>query len=745
MHIRSRLLVLVLAILVPAFASGVLAVCYVYQQEHADQERSVSESARALAMLVDKELQSREAVLQTLARAPALARGDLAEFDGYIRSLVSDPTVAIVLQDLSGKQLLNTRVPAGRALPQKRFSNVAALIERYGAERPLVSDVFYAPIAKRFDFTVQAPVVLDGKLSYFVTMGINAASLRSLFDQQRFPAPWVVTVVDRNGAVVTRTRDQAKFEGTLVRSHTRNIIGAAREGAYHSVTLDGVPVRAFFATIPRANWKILVSIPESEIRRVPLIAAALLALLTVVLLIIALLAAGRTARRSIAPIEHLGTVADQLGRGEDISYRAQGLHEIDKVGRRLTDAAAQIKAAKSELERRIEVAVATNERARAALIKGQQLEALGRLTGGIAHDFNNLLQTLMSALQVAAMVTDQSRVRELIATCQAAVKKATELTAQLGSFGKVQQARLEILDVRAALQKHAPLLQSAMGSQVTMRVDLAESLWPVQVDPVQFELALINIAHNARDAMPAGGAFRISAENASAPDGKLAPEGHATQSEFVLLRMTDTGSGMSPAVLANAPNPFFTTKPLGQANGLGLAQVDAFATQCGGWLRLASVEGQGATIELYLPRAAMPAQATTPAALATPSTARSVLFVDDDALLRGTVGPALEQAGFRVALAATGDEALALLDGGLRPDVVFSDIVMPGRTSGIALAAIVRQRYPQIGMMLATGYSDKTSEFPDVPVLSKPYHLAAAIATLNECCRSAAPPLASPQ
>ena len=736
MRFRTRLLVLVLAVLVPAFASGVLAVWYVYAQEHADQERSVGESARALAMLVDKELQSREGVLQALARAPSLARGDLTEFASYVRAVAPAPTVAIVLQDLTGKQLLNTRVAPGQPLPQRRASNLAALIERYGAERTLVSDGFFAPVAKRFNFTIQVPVILDGKLTYFLTMGIDAVSLQDLFEHQRFPEAWVITVVDRNGAVVTRTRDQAKFVGTLVRPYSRKIISASREGSYPSVTLDGVPVQAFFATIPRADWKILVSIPESEVRRVPLSAAALLALLTVLLLILALMAAGRTARRSIAPIEHLGTVAERLGRGEDVSYSPQGVLEIDNVGYRLADVASQIKASQVELERRVEVAVATSHRAQAALIKGQHLEALSRLTGGIAHDFNNLLQTLMSALQVAAMVTDQSRVRELLATCQTAVKKATDLTAQLGSFGKVQQARQEIVDLRSVLQRHVPLLRSAMGSLITLRVDLADSLWPVLVDPVQLELALVNIAQNARDAMAHGGAFRLSAENAYAPERRA-----TTGADFVRLRMTDTGSGMSPQVLANAPNPFFTTKPLGQANGLGLAQVEGFANQCGGLLRLASVEGQGATIELYLPRALAPQKpAALGVSLAAPSGAGSVLFVDDDALLRGTVAQALEQAGFKVTLAATGDEALALLDGGLRPDVVFSDIVMPGKINGIALAAIIRQRFPRMGIALATGYSDMNSDLPDVPLLSKPYQLSAAIETLHDCCRMAAPP-----
>ncbi|MET0857979.1 MAG: ATP-binding protein [Telluria sp.] len=728
MYFRNRLLVLVLSILLPAFASSMLAVWYVYDQEHDNQERSVGEAAHALALLVDKELQAREGVLLALASSPALARGDLAEFYVHAKLLAPTPGTAIILQEPSGQQLLNTRVPPGEPLPLRRASNMGKLIDTYGGKRTLVSDVFLASVAKRYDFAIQVPVLLEGDIKYYLAMGINAASLQSLFQNQRFPQSWIITVIDRNGNVVARTRDDDKFVGTTVRTSTQRIIGAAAEGSFPSITLDGIAVKAFFSTIERADWKMVVSIPEAEIRQIPVRAAALLGAMLVLVLLVALAAARRTSRSTILPIEHLGTVADRLGRGEPVRYQSQGLLEIDRVGLRLADAADQITTAQSELERRIAVAVANNERAQVALIKGQKLEALSRLTGGIAHDFNNLLQTLTSALQLAAMTADPERVQSLLATCQAAVRKATDLTAQLGAFGKVQDARLEVVDLAPAIRKKMQLLASAVGSSVSVRLDLADRLWPVLIDPVQLELALVNIALNASDAMPQGGALRIGADNVTA---ERAPR--ELPGEYVLLRITDTGIGMSQAVLANALDPFFTTKPMGQANGLGLAQVYGFATNSGGLLRLDSVEGEGTTVELYLPRAAalngLEPSAVAPAPTVVP-TARHVLFVDDDSLLRETVAPALEQAGFTVTVADSGDEALTFLQGGLRPDVVFSDIVMPGRTNGIDLAKVVRERYAGTGIVLATGYSLKRTGLPDVQVLSKPYELSAVIDAL---------------
>jgi signal transduction histidine kinase len=729
MYFRNRLLVLVLSILLPAFASSMLAVWYVYDQEHDNQERSVGEAARALALLVDKELQAREGVLLALAASPALARGDLAEFYVHAKLLAPTPGTAIILQEPSGEQLLNTRVPPGEPLPQRRASNMAKLIDKYGGKRTLVSDVFLASVAKRYDFAIQVPVLREGEIKYYLAMGIQAASLQSLFQNQRFPQSWIITVIDRNGNVVARTRDDDKFVGTTVRTSTQRIIGASAEGSFPSITLDGIAVKAFFSTIERADWKMLISIPEAEIRQIPVRAAAMLGAMLVLVLLLALAAARRTSRSTILPIEHLGTVADRLGRGEPVRYQSQGLLEIDRVGLRLADAADQITTAQSELERRIAVAVANNERAQVALIKGQKLEALSRLTGGIAHDFNNLLQTLTSALQLAAMTGDPDRVQSLLATCQAAVRKATDLTAQLGSFGKVQDARLEVVELGPTIRKKMQLLASAVGSSVSVRLDLADRLWPVLIDPVQLELALVNIALNACDAMPQGGALRIGADNVPAERAPREMPG-----EYVLLRVTDTGIGMSPEVLANALDPFFTTKPMGQANGLGLAQVYGFATNSGGLLRLDSVEGEGTTVELYLPRAAVLSSVEPSAVAPSPApavTARHVLFVDDDRLLRETVAPALEQAGFTVTVADSGDEALAFLQDGLRPDVVFSDIVMPGRTSGIDLAKIVRQRYAGTGIVLATGYSLKRTGLPDVQVLSKPYELSAVIDALT--------------
>lgn len=735
MRIRTRLLILVLSILVPSFVAAALAVAYVYNEEQKNQAKGITEATRAFALLVDNELQAKAGILRTLANSPALDSGDLEEFYKHAKSMTPSAATTVILTDLTGRQLLNTRLPYGAALPARRWSNISQLMQHYGADRTLVSDLFLAPIGKRYDFTIQVPVKLDGDIAYYLVMGINANTLQSLLARQHFPPTWLATIVDRNGLVVARTRNPEQFLGKPVRPRSRALLAAAREGFYESVTLDGIEVKAFFGTVPNVDWKVLVNIPTDEIRRVPQQVAAFLATIMALLLVMGTLAARRFANQAIGPIELLGRSADGLGNGEELSYQPQGLAEIDGVARRMAEASRQIRHSKHELEQRVAEAISATERAQSALLKGQKLEALGRLTGGIAHEFNNLLQTLTTALQLAAMTSNQPKVQSLIETCKRTVSRATALTGQLGSFGRVQEARLVTVDVDEQVRSAVRLVKGVLPQGTLLQVRCDDGLWPVTVEPLQFDLALLNLAINARDAMPQGGTLRIDAQNVALqqPQGKLAA------GDYVLITVTDSGTGMPPEVLAKALDPFFTTKSPGHGTGLGLPQAYAFAAQARGTLMLNSTPGQGTSVEIYLPRSASPVAAPAPAPrqplLA--GARGTVLFVEDDALVREAVAPALTQSGFDVLIAESGDAALAMLENGAAPDVIFSDIVMPGKISGIDLAGIVRQRFPHLPVVLATGYTDQQVSVPGVQVLGKPYAIENVVALLAEIAERA--------
>lgn len=735
MRIRTRLLIIILAILVPAFAAAALAVGYVYVEERRAQENSVTEAVRAFALLVQNELETREGILQALAASPALAEGDLAEFDLHARLLAPARERAIVLLDPTGRQLMNTRAAPGEPLPAKRRSNIDILIAQYGSGRTLVSDLFAAPFGGQHDFVVQVPVNIDGKLRYFLSMSEDAASLQRLMEVQRFPAGWQAVIVDRGSRIVARTREPDRYRGRIVNPEAQHQFATRREGIFNGINLAGTPMQGFFGTVPEVGWKVMVTIPQAELRRVPLHAAAFLGAIMALLLVLALVGARRLGHRAIAPIEQLGRSADDLGKGIEVAYAPQDVAELDAVARRMADASVEIRRARHEMEARVAEAVAASEQAQQALMRSQKLEALGRLTGGIAHEFNNLLQTLTTALQMAALTSNQPRVQSLIDTCKRTVGRASALTTRLGAFGRVQDARLLTVDPAEQVRNSLQLIRGALRHGITLDIDCEDGAWPVTIDPLQFDLALLNLAINARDAMLQGGTLRIRVRNAS-----LEPTMERPGGDYVLVTVTDSGSGMPPEVLARALDPFFTTKAPGEGTGLGLPQAYAFANQSHGFLALSSSVGAGTTIELYLPRSRQPLSPVhaggAEATMAMPRASGRVLFVEDDPLVREAVVSGLEDAGFDVVVAASGDQALAMIDKGLDAEVVFSDIVMPGQVSGIDLATLLRTRRPGLPVVLATGYTDQRTSVPGVQVLAKPYEIGQLVELLAGLCRA---------
>jgi signal transduction histidine kinase/CheY-like chemotaxis protein len=728
MHIRTRILILVLSLLIPSFIAAGLATLFVYSEQQEAQHRSVGETTRALALMVDSELQSKASLLRTLAASPALARDDLDVFYAHARQLAPTDESAIVLTDRDGRQLLNTRQPLGSPLPQRRHSNIGELMERFAPDSILVSDLFLAPLPKRYEFAIQVPVKHGNQARYFLALGVDAHSMAPLFSSRKLRDDMIITITDRNGLVVARSRNGERYIGSPIRERTRRLMEASAEGEYDSITLDGVAVRAFYCTVPSAGWKVVLSIPKSEMRRVPMHAAAVLGVAMALLLGAGSLAASWLAKRAIKPIDYLGRAARQLGEGRPLIHEPQGVAEIDAVSQQMAQASIQVSLAKQTLEERVAEAVAATERVQVALLKSQKLEALGRLTGGIAHEFNNLLQTLTTALRAVELTTTQQQVRSLVQTCTRTVNRAAVLTGQLGSFGRQQEARLATVEVAAQVNSAVQLIRGALGAAIELRVDCGAGLWPVTMEPLQFELALLNLAINARDAMPHGGLLRIEAHNAVQEE----VPGSLVAGDYVRIAVVDNGIGMPAEVLARAIDPFFTTKPQGQGTGLGLAQAYAFATQSQGRLQIESAPGEGTRVEIWLPRAlASVAAATSPDDQAAPLRGEGlVLFVDDDPLVREAVGPALEACGFGVVLAEDGEAALRMLEIGVRPDVVFSDIVMTGKISGIDLAMMVRERYPALRVVLASGYTEQQPSLPGVRVLAKPYAIEDVVEAL---------------
>lgn len=732
MRFRNQLLLLVLSILVPSFLASTWAVWYVYQSEQAKQESNLLETARGFAMIVQSELKIREATLRTLAASPVLTAGDLSGFYDYARQMAPPPESTIVLKDEAGRQLLNTRKPLGTSLPVANANNFNELRKTRGPDDTIVSDVFMAQVAKRYDFAIQVPVKENSHHFSVLNMGVNASALQPILLQQHFPASWITTIIDRKGVVLARSVNPEQFVGKVTSERTRKVLSESRNGVYYSVTLDGVPVKAFYSRVPIADWSVLISVPESELSHTAIKAGGVLGTVMVVLIGFALLAAGWLARRAIMPIEALGIAAERMGKSEEVAYVPQGVTEIDAVAQRIADASEKIRLANHELEKQVAESSIKAERAERALQQGQKLEALGRLTGGIAHEFNNLLQTISSAVQLAKLIPQPERVGPLMETCLKAISRATALTGQLSAFGRPQDAKVETICLREQLQSFKELARGTLPSNIQFDIRFTEDDCFVSVDTLQFELAFLNIVINARDAMANGGKLTIRTEALSLAQASA----HLPPGEYVRICIADTGTGMSEEVMAKALEPFFTTKPLGKGTGLGLAQAYGFARQSNGKLVLHSTEGQGTTVEIFLPRIASRNGQTYAAGAPGRSTVAGrasgiLLFVEDDILVRSAMIPALQNAGLEVISAATGDEALAIFESGRRIDWVCSDVMMPGKLNGVDLARTIMDHNTTIRIVLATGYSDYKIDLNNVKVLAKPYQVADLIALLQ--------------
>lgn len=731
MPIRTRLLLLILSILFPAFVVAALAVWSVYQEQRGAEVAGMEQAAQALALLADRELLGSEAVLRTLAVAPAMESGDFRELHAYIRRAV--PADAnVVVMDLDGKLLLNSRLPYGSESTPDASALMAAR-RKAGPDATVVSNLFLSPNAGRYKVALQIPVKIGGRLRYYLAMGIDAQRLVPMLEQQGLPPTWLVSLADRNGIVIARSREASTYVGKQVRAALRSkILAGTNVGTHDGMTLNGTRTVSFFNRGPMSGWTVILSIPASEMRKPAIIAAASLAALVLGVLALAVIGARWYARRTAVPIEMLRQTAERLGRGEPVTAFASGMAEADAVSAALADAGRRIRDNEAELERKVAEAVASAERAQRALLQGQKLEALGRLTAGIAHDFNNILQTLSGALQLIPLTDDRTRVQALAATCLKAIARATTLTGQMRSFGMVQDARLETVAPQAAVKNALAMLGNTLPGNVALVLDVPDGLWPVTVDPLQMELALLNLVINARDAMPAGGRMQLQLANETLTEGRHGlPPG-----DYVRIALADTGTGMSPETLARALEPFFTTKALDKGTGLGLPQAYGFAAQSNGTLVLHSEPGAGTTVTIWLPRADGEATVATGSrgdmTALPPAPSGLVLFVEDDPLVRETMLAALHTAGFDVVAAASGDEALAVLESGRPVRQVFSDIVMPGAIGGVELARIVLTRYPEVHIVLATGYADSRVSLPGVRLLAKPYDIAELFQALRQ-------------
>jgi signal transduction histidine kinase/CheY-like chemotaxis protein len=393
-------------------------------------------------------------------------------------------------------------------------------------------------------------------------------------------------------------------------------------------------------------------------------------------------------------------------RGRRRQYECRRLNEELEI--RVQNRTAELAAANRQLVAQIE----ERERVESTLRQMQRLEAVGQLTSGVAHDFNNLLTVVLGNIGFIERALDKAgidgKTTQRLTYMRAAAERGAKLTDQLLSFSRRQRLEPKVLDLNGTIAGMRDLLQSTIGGSVSIETKLSEDLWPALVDPTQLDIAVLNLAINARDAMEIGGTLKVSTAN-----------------DYVAICVSDTGAGMSPEVRTKVFEPFFTTKEIGKGSGLGLSQVLGFAKQSGGGVRIESQPGRGTAVHIFLPRANAAPQAQPEAADEGATVSRPgavILLVDDDTAVRDVTAAMLRELGYTVEEADSGERALRLLDARRHIDLAVIDFAMPAM-SGAELARHVRSRMPALPVLFVTGFAerDALTGISERYVVSKPF------------------------
>lgn len=721
MSILNRLLLLVFAVWLPAAMGFGLLAYSTYVREAEAAREQVEQLANSLNIVVERELDKRAVMATTLAASDAVRDGDLRRFhEEATNATRASGSWAFLFNRAT--QLVNTLVPFDEMRPVPRTPDAPFETSEPGAYFDVNGPTLKKPVLGVF-----APETNLSPPRYNVGVSFEPTVIQAVVNQQRLPQNSVAAVIDRDQVVMARSRNPEEWIGKSATGDLKRRAQAGDVGFAESTTLDGVLSLTYLARANRYGWTVVIALPTAALnraaRRVTAQAVAASGVLLLVGLALALYAAGAIS----APVRALRRAAAQLGRDEVPPKLSTGVSEADDVSTALHDAGLRLQDAKRTLEARVAEAAKEARAAQATLLDARKHEAIGRLTGGIAHDFNNLLQTISTGHQVLDRTVQEGPQRRVLHSAMRATAKAADLIRQLLTFGRAQRLEPRPVDLNDMVLKSQELTSKAVGERIQLSASVEPNLPTLFVDPIQLELALLNLVFNARDAMPEGGKVLIVGRLASAAETASLPE-----HRYVVVEVSDDGPGMDADTMANAFEPYFTTKAVGAGSGLGLAQVLGFARQSGGDARIESRVGFGTCVSLFLP-ACEAAQPAREAMNVDPRSARplSILMAEDDVLVSSVVVAALEGAGHRVQLCRSAEEAVAVLSAGHSFDILFTDVVMTGAMTGLDLVEWCRVHRALLPAVVATGYTTQESTL-DVPLLRKPYEIDVLLAALQQ-------------
>ncbi|MCJ9700489.1 MULTISPECIES: ATP-binding protein [unclassified Bradyrhizobium] len=725
MSLRTRLLILVIAaMLVPASLVGLRFA----QNRSSDINAALANlaaSADDIASDLDEKIQGTAQLHYGLARARDLDTRDKAACSAFLSEvreehpqftgiLTIDPDGRLFCDSLRTNRTLDLN-DRGYFKQVKNLRGVVAVEPVFGRLTGLsVLQIAY-------------PVRSEAGALKFVLLASFNLNKFAEFHDKRLLAEKDILLLDAKGTVLVAPKSggfSVPVGGSIAGSDLFRFAAAPDGEPFLEISDRGGHTQiwgvARSPSIRKAGLTILVGRSKDGLvaaanRRlyedIAILAVALLLLLAG-LLILTNVGIGRQVRR-------LAVMAKRLGRG-DLSARIPEPHPGGELGGLMT---LLNSTAESLEQQRNAIADLSHK-----LSQSQKMEAMGQLTGGVAHDFNNLLTVILgNSEHLADRLAGNKELHRIAGDIATAAERGSDLTKSLLAFARKQPLRPREIDIAEKVLGMEQLLRRTLGEHIECRFAFEPDLWPASVDPGQLTTAVLNLVLNARDAMPEGGKLTVEVRNSSLGESDLDVNGEPRPGDYVMVAVTDTGSGMSSEVASRAFEPFFTTKEVGKGTGLGLSMVYGFAQQSGGLVQMQSEPGQGSVVRLFFPRLATPSSEDSPPAEQTVTQAghETILLVEDDDMVRAYVENELRTLGYRVIATSNGPAALNVLRQPGDVQLLFTDVVMPGGMFGPELARQASELRPGLKVLFTSGYSQNPVKTPDgigeARILTKPF------------------------
>lgn len=744
--VRFFLLSIVLVAALPPFGFSIFLLLRYADTQRTQAESELIDSAEGVARAIEAEFATALATLNVLKQATALDRDDMEAFRRRLAATTFDTGRIFALIDMSGRRVISTAPSPREPLSSEETGTLIAAIRQ---QSPYLSDVTRDSGSNEVFAYIGVPVMRDGAIRWALVTFLYGERFRDVILWPGVPDNWIVSIVDSHGTHLRRSHLNEKFAGHSLVPDLVKHMADKKTGVLRTTSLEGITLISTVAYAPFSGFAAAVGLPLEQLEapvRESLWGVSLAGVLTGTAALVLAFFVARILDRGFLTLHRS---ARNLDRGEavvdDTHSMIREVNEVVTAMSQVSHNLVERTKALAELTNSLETQVADRttelvaemkrrEESEVQLAQLQRIEAIGKLTGGIAHDFNNMLAVIISSLELMRrrLSRGDTDVNRLIDSAMKGADNAANLTQRLLAFSRQQALDPQVVDCNKLVAGMSEILYHTIPETIEIETVLAGGLWRTHIDRRGLENAILNLAVNARDAMPEGGKLTIETANAHLDEGYADDHADVSAGQYVMLAVTDTGVGMSEEVRERVFEPFFTTKGTGQGTGLGLSQVHGFIKQSGGHIMIYSEIGQGTTVKLYLPRLVKDVQEREDApAHGDPiprSKKRQLVLVaeDEEAVRRGTVSM-LEELGYAVLEAESGVEALEKIDSHPEIALLITDVVMPGM-NGRQLADEAAKRRPDLRVLFSTGYTRNAIVHhgtldPGVHLINKPFTL----------------------